>query len=384
MKVIECRGGPRQIGHTAGEELRQEIRDHLTLVARQKDANWRSQWERRLPVVRATIEEYLPDALVEMEAMAVAANLPVGDIFMANHLHLWGNDLDAGEADADADAGTKAPAVRANGGQGGVGDRDRATSPDHDEEGCSNIVFRSGPDGPLWGKNNDGHYRTHHPVQKPVCVKKIYPEHGIPMVLVVTCGSLCIGDGLNAEGVAIGASSVGSVFDQSDSHPAIRLWNYHALQYSRSTRDFIRLTTRVSLRGKGFSMVCVDRIGEACSIEAPCPLAQVRYPDIEAGINCVNYYQLPQLARADRRTPEDRANAVARARFLDGVLREVDRFDLQRMKQVLRHHGNPSICRAGEKDMAYTKYSMIGIPNQNRLLYCDGRPCQSEYEEVEI
>ena len=72
-------------------------------------------------------------------------------------------------------------------------------------------------------------------------------------------------DGLNAEGVAIGSSSVGSVFGQSDRHPAIRLWNYHALQYSRGTRDFVRVTSRVALRGKGFSMVCVDRNGKTCS-----------------------------------------------------------------------------------------------------------------------
>ena len=349
MRVIECRGNPRQIGHTTGEELRQEIIEHVALVARPKDQNWRTQWQRRMPAIRATLREYLPDALTEMEAMADAANLPVGDIFMANHLHLWGHALDP-----------------------------------EDEEGCSNIVFRSGPDGPLWGKNNDGHYRADPPVQKPVCVKKIFPEHGIPMALVVTCGSLCIGDGLNAEGVAIGQSSVGSVFDQSDRHPAIRRWNYLALQNSRSTGDFVRITSRVALRGKGFSMVCVDREGEACSVEAPCPLVQIRYPDIETGINCVNYYRLPQLADADRRTPEDKSNAVARGRFLDGVLREEQVFDLRRMKEVLRHHGAPSICRAGGKDQAFTKYSMIGMPKQNRLLFCDGQPCKSEYDEVVI
>ena len=262
MRVIECRGSPRQIGHTTGEELRQDIMEHVALVARPKEKNWRTYWQKRLPVVRATLQEYLPDALVEMKAMAEAANLPVQDIFMANHLHLWGNALDRGACEADESSSP--PTARARGGQSGGSDRDQGDSRGQNEQACSNIVFRSGPDGPLWGKNNDGYYHNHHLPQKPVCVKKIYPEHGIPMALVVTCGSLCIGDGLNAEGVAIGASSVGSIFGQSDRHPAIRLWNYHALQYSRGTRDFVRVTSRVALRGKGFSMVCVDRNGKTC------------------------------------------------------------------------------------------------------------------------
>lgn len=355
MRILECGGTPEHIGHATGEAFRSEIKTHFDLVARPQHPDWRFRWKRRLPIVLSTLERYTPDVLAEFRAIAAAANVPLDHILMVNHLHLWGNAMD-----------------------------EQYTEEGDSVDGCSNIAFTAGPDGPLLGKNNDGYYQTRNKPQKPVCIRKISPAHGIPVVIPATCGSVCTGDGLNAEGVAVSSSSVGSVFDQSDRHPAIRIWNYHALLRSESTADFVRMTTSVPVRGKGYSMVCIDHTGDSCSLEIPCPLVQIRRPAHAAGINCVNYYQLEQIAAADKRSPVCKANAVARKELLDSVLSGPGPFDLEAMKAVLRYRGDPSICCTEEADLLHTKYSIIAVPRSRRLYYCEGAPCEAEYQSIDL
>ena len=82
-------------------------------------------------------------------------------------------------------------------------------------------------------------------------------------------------DGMNAEGLAVGHSSVGSIFQQSAHHVPILLWAYEGMMHSRTTGDFTRHMAKLPTYGKGFSVVCVDRQGRTCSIEPPCPLIQI-------------------------------------------------------------------------------------------------------------
>jgi hypothetical protein len=350
VKIVECSGSPKEIGHAVGEELRDEIREHIALVARPRQEDWWERFLRRLPVINRTLDRYLPEERAEMEAMARAARLPVEEIYLANHLHLWGNGLD----------------------------------PADEDEACSNIVFAGGPDGPLLGKNNDGYYRTRTNPRKPTFVKRVRRENGIPAIVVTTAGSLCTGDGMNGEGVAIGSSSVGSVFEQSDRFPAIRLWNYRCLLRARSATEFAEASARTQQRGKGFSMVCVDPSGTAISIEAPCPVTQIRRPDYPTGISCTNYYQLPQLAHADRRSAECRKNAVRRKEFFDSVLAGDGPFDLNHIKSVMRHKGEVSICCTEERDLLHTHHSVIAAPATGALYVCDGPPCHGEYLRLAV
>ena len=139
------------------------------------------------------------------------------------------------------------------------------------------------------------------------------------------------------------------------------------------------------MRGKGYSAVCVDRRGVACSLETPCPLLQVRRAASGPGhLHCVNCYQLPTLLEADRRKPDGKRNALARKAFLDAKLAEPLAFDVADMKAILRHHGKPSVCRHGGDDMSHTHYSMIGLPHSGRVLYVDAYPCEGEYAEVKL
>ena len=370
MRVIECAGDPEQIGAATGEALRTEIAEHI-------EAFPMRSWETfgtRAPTLLATLERQLPRVLAEMRATARGAGVDEREILRLN-LPLFGNELDL-------------PAP---------------TPPPPDTAGCTNFAFRDGPDGPVWGKNNDG-WEPH----RPVVARYVKPTNGIPQVTFTFAGLVATTDGMNAEGVAVGHSSVGSVFGQSDHFAPIRLRAYEVLSRARSTADFVRLMLATPLRGKGYAAVCVDAHGDARGIDAACPLFQTRYPAAgAAGVHAVNCYQHPALLHADRRPPDGKLDAHQRWHFLDRALgagdgppSEVDvsdgcgddatvprptdpGYDLAFARALLHHHGDVvSLCRHGEPLGYHSEYSMIGLPASRRLLFCDIHPCQRDYQEL--
>lgn len=341
MRVVECSGSPTRLGEVTGEALRAEIAETLALLPLRA----RQEWQRRSPGFTAVLERRLPHVLAEMRGLARGAGVDEQEILRLN-LPLYPHRLTAADG------------------------------------ACTNFAFTGGPDGPLWGKNNDGA-----PPPRPVCARVVRPEHGIPQVTFTFCGMVATTDGMNAEGVAVGHSSVGSVYQQSDAFPPIRLWAYDVLMRARTTGEFVEQMASTPLRGKGYSIVCVDRHGSACSVEAPCPLVQVRAPRSPRGVHCVNCYQLPELAAADRRTPEGKADALARWALLDAVLAAEgsESLGLDFAKRLLRRHGDddhPGLCRHGECQDMHTEYSMIGLPAQGRVLFQQGHPCQEAYGEL--
>ncbi|MCK4590475.1 MAG: hypothetical protein KAT86_01875, partial [Candidatus Latescibacteria bacterium] len=213
MKIVEVSGDPRTIGRCTGEALREEIREHLAFPY----VVDRADWEQRLPVFLSTLRRYLPDVLEEMEGTAQGANIPLDDILRLN-LPMYPDELNI-------------------------------------TEGCTNIVFADGPDGPIWGKNNDGLVGEE---RRPACARLVRRKYGIPLLIFTFCGMVATTDGMNAEGLAVGHSSVGSVFQQSDDHVPIRLWAYEGMMHSRTTAEFVRHMISLPTRGKGYSILCVD------------------------------------------------------------------------------------------------------------------------------
>jgi hypothetical protein len=343
MRLVEATGDASTIGQITGEALRVEIREYCELT--NQAARWGS-WDAHWPVLRKTLEREIPLVLEEMEGTAEGANLPLETILRIN-----------------------------------VPDYGSALDLPHE---CTNIGFSEGPDGPIWGKNNDGGEPGK---QAPPVARLIRRNDGIAQLNWTFCGMLATIDGFNAEGLAVGHSSVGSVFAQSDHHVPIRLWAYEGLFRCRTTEEFARHMCALPTRGKGYSSLVVDAGGVICSLESPCPLGQVRWPEAgETYMNCSNYYQLPPLSEADRRTPEGKPNAIARAGMLDArFMGGKGGRDLEAMMEVLRHHGDPSVCRHGGPDMSHTEYSMIGICAERRALYLHDYPCRGgAYTEVQL
>jgi hypothetical protein len=342
MDVLECSGSYRDIGRATGEALREKIAHHLSIFPGRTEEQERD-WQRRLPAFLHSMEVHMPEVLEEIRGTAEGADRPVEDIYRLN-FPLYNNELDM------------------DGGQG-----------------CTNVGFIGGPDGAVLGKNNDMADPVGSPKARQYVLRIAKPPSGIPTATITFCGTVATLDGMNAEGVVSGHSSVGSVYQQSDHYAIIRLWGYVGLLRSRSAAEFVRHMTDRPLRGKGYAVLCTDAKGELCSLEAPCPVVQVRRPESANGMNAVNYYQLPALTSADRRKPEGRENAEGRSRVLNGVLAEGGAYDVSRMQQTLRLHSTPSICRHGGENISHTTFSMIGVPKRGQLLYLESNPCEDEY-----
>ena len=343
MKVITVKGSWRQMGQSQGEELRQEIRAHLNMKSPKSD-EWRNvygKFLKNLPVFLDVLKQHLPDVLEELEGLAEGAGLKSQEIFWLNLRYPALFDL---------------------------------------SQHCTNIAASNGPDGPLLGKNNDGN----HPSEKiaPALVVS-YPQTGLPTIRFTLAGWLSTLDVINAEGLSIGHSSVGSAFQQSVYHFPIRLWGYEGLKKCRDTAEFATWMSSTPMRGKGYTILCIDREGQTCSLEAPCPLIQIRQPASgQTVMNCVNCFQLPTLAKTDNRSAEGRANAWARAKFIEEMFSQNEPINIEKMKQLLRYHGRPSLCRHGGKDMSYTEFSYIAVPAKAKVLFFDGNPCSGEYSQL--
>ena len=340
MKIIECRGTSNQIGRTIGEALREEVRMHVATFAPPIDENLK----RQIKYFTDALDRFMPEVRSQFQGIARGADVAEEKIYALN--------LPGGSGDPRFD------------------------------QGCTNIVFRNGPDGPLWGKNNDG-LSAGPEGRRPVAVLKIYPDQGIPAICFCFCGWLSGGDMVNAEGLAIGHSSVGSKLQQSPYHVPVLQWLYAGMLKARNVAEFARHITSVPLRGKGFSLVAVDKAGAICAPELACPLAQIRWPDPkDQGMNCVNDYRLPGLQGLTNRNPAQLENCAARRTFLEREIQE-GRHDLEQIKRILRHHDRDGVCRHGrEGDEAFTEYSMIGLPRAGKVLFTDGNPCLVEYTEM--
>ena len=343
MKLVEASGDARTIGQITGEALREEIREYAALI---KLDERHADWEERWPATREALKRHVPLVLEEMEGTAEGANLPLDTVLKLN-VPGYKRDLDPPQE-------------------------------------CTNVAFSAGPDGPIWGKNNDGGEPGK---QAPPVARLVRRNEGVPQLNWTFCGMLATIDGFNAEGVAVGHSSVGSLLAQSAHHVPIRLWAYEGLFRSRNAADFIRHMCAIPTFGKGYSSLLVDADGLMCSLESPCPLTQVRWPEPgETYMNCSNYYQLEQIGELDWRTPEGKVYAIARAEMLDARFKGGNgRRDLEAMKEVLAHHGDPSICRHGGDDLSYTEYSMIGLCAERKALFLHGYPCEGgEWTEVRL
>jgi len=341
MVLIEAAGTPRAIGQITGEATREGIRTHLALFP---PHNKTAAWSRRRGTLVNTLYRLAPQCLEELQATAEAAGVDFDDLLYLNSEPQYG-----------------------------LTETDR----------CTNVAFAAGPDGPVWGKNND---RPAHEPARPAYARVVRRSGQIPVIVFTYAGLLATADGMNAAGVAIGHSSVGSVFEQNDRHVPIRLWAYEGLFRARTTREFVNHMASQPMRGKGYALVCVDAGGDAVSLEAPCPVLQVRRPAASHGhVQCVNRYQLPTLAEADRRDPAQKCNAQARADWLEKTLAEPGPFDLPRMQSILRRTEEPAICRRPQTPRdVMTEYSMIALPRDRRVMFLYGDPGEQTYRTVTL
>lgn len=339
MKIVECSGTPRNIGRITGEALKDEIGKHINLMS----FVYTKENQTIMETLLSTIYRYSQDAMDEMHGIAEGSGFSIYDIYKLNIQ--WMSE--------------QYPLY----------------------EGCTNIFLKGGSDGPLWGKNND----SGDPDKKrPACIRIIRQNNSIPFISISYCGALTSLDCMNAEGLAVGSSSTGSIYKRSVHQPQIHFRVYEGMKKCRNTKEFVEYMMELPVRGKGYALGCIDRKGIACSLEIPCPLVQPR-PMNEAHEMCVvNCYQLPELINSDRRTNMQKINANARLKLLKTELSKERKRNIEDMKFLLRMHGETEICRHGNHQLSYTEFSVIGVVAKGMILYTGTNPCMEEYRCISI
>lgn len=336
LKVIECEGGPREMGRQYGEQAREEIRDNVAFWGGGRikaDSGF-------LGHVREVLDRFVPDVLEEMEGLAEGADVPLASVLLMNHVDTFGEER---------------------------------ASP-----GCTSFAISKDHDGPVLGKNNDGD-------QDDRCflVRRSVPEHGLSMIQVTYAGWLSGLDAMNGAGLVNGHNSVGSVFDKSGEHLDIRLWTYHLMRHCRSTAEFLNRIDAAPLTGKGFNIVLTDAAGDTCVVEAAVPLIAVRgrrAPFVFA----TNHYVSEPLKDADRRAPDHKPVSIYRHGYLQWVAETSPPKDENGIREILKSHEPWAPCRHGGPHLSTTLWSMIGLPVEGCLRVASGPPCGCAYRTFEV
>ena len=331
MKTIECCGTPREMGRQYGEGARDDIQYEVEnlgqyFVTPRLDAFY-AEADRIL-------EKYLPDIREEILGIAEGANVDKKVLLAMNFVDTFDNHTNR----------------------------------------CTPLLVKDSPDGVIAAKNNDAGA-----VEKCRFVTLIRrPDKGIPVLTTTYAGWLSGLDSMNAEGVANTHGSVGSKFDKSGERVDIRLAVMQVMRYCRNSADFLEKLSAYPLTGKGFSIAVGDRSGHTFFIDAAVPKLVKRSENVPFAWS-TNLYCAPGVEFADERAADYRPFCVKRSEYIAAQNAPQNVEDVKKM--LMDHSSCYAPCRHAGEAHSLTKWSMICLPRQGKVLIADGFPCCNPYQE---
>jgi len=345
IRMIECRGAPREMGRQYGEQARAAIRQNIELFT----AEWnRGTVKRTGGVIRRLLSRHMPEILDELEGIAQSSKVDLNRLLLMNQTDTMGAMW----------------------------------------SGCTPLAVARTDHGPVAAKNNDGvksgNLFSAQRFKKYVyVVRRCMPKQGIPFLQITYAGWLSGLDAMNAEGVGNTHGSVGSVYDKSGPRVDIRLWTYRLMQRCRTTRELVEGLMAGSLTGKGFNIAVVDRAGRTVVIEAAVPLIQARAWNAPF-VYSTNHYNLPALQQSDMRAPQNKMVSIRRYGYLQWIDACHRPTRLADVKTILASHEPWAPCRHGGAHISHTEWSMIALPQKNKIMVTDGPPCRTAYQEFSL
>jgi len=332
MKLIECCGSPRAMGRQYGEGAREEILFEIEHLGKTFQTPALISWYDRAERV---LSRFLPDLREELHGIAEAAGVDHRLLLAMNFVDTFDNHTDR----------------------------------------CTPLLLRGSPEGMIVAKNNDA--GTDEKCKFVTLIRR--PDHGIPTATVTYAGWLSGLDSMNGEGLANTHGSVGSKFDRSGDRADIRLVVMHAMQYCRTSAEFLEKLQSFPLTGKGFSIAVGDRTGHSFFLDAAVPKLVKRSENVPFAYS-TNLYYAPEVEFADMRAPAYRLFCVERSRYIAGL--EAPR-DLTGIRRLLSDHSCPyAPCRHGGEAHSLTKWSLIALPGRGDLYLADGLPCRTPYRKI--
>lgn len=348
IRIIECRGAPREMGRQYGEQASAAIQQNIELFTAR---NWnRTGAKQSGRVIRRLLNQYMPETLAELEGIAESSKVDLDRLLLMNQTETMGARWSQ----------------------------------------CTLLAVVHTDKGPVVAKNNDGDgmqsgnlFAARASDGYVYVVRRCIPDRGIPFIQVTYAGWLNGLDAINAEGVGNTHASVGSIYDKSGPRIDIRLWSYRLMQRCRTTQELAEGLMAGSLTGKGFAIAVVDRAGHTAVIEAAVPLVQVRAWD-EPFVYSTNHFNIPALQQSDQRTPQAKAISIWRYGYLQWVNHYRRPARLADVKGVLASHEPWAPCRHKGLHLSATEWSMIGLPAKGKVLVANGAPCRAAYQEFSL
>jgi isopenicillin-N N-acyltransferase-like protein len=345
LRLVECRGTPREMGRQYGEQDREAIRHNVEFFTAKR---WNPEAGRAFArTTRRLLRERLPDVLDELEGIAEGSGTDADRVLSMNQVDTFG--------------------------------------PEWLE--CTPLAVAKTDAGPIVAKNNDGtphaRFGAGTPETYSYVVRRCSPARGFPMVQVTYSGWLSGLDAMNAAGLANMHASVGSQFDKSGPRLDIRLWAYQLMKQCATARSFLDGLANAALTGKGFNVVVADRAGHTVVVEAAVPLIAWR----DSGkpfVYSTNHYVTAALRNSDARSPEAKEISVRRLGYLSWVEETRTPRTLPDVQALLSSHEPWAPCRHGGVGVSHTEWTMIALPQKGEVLVAPGPPCKTPYQTFRV
>jgi isopenicillin-N N-acyltransferase-like protein len=337
IPLVECAGSEREIGRQYGEQAADAIRANLE---RTKLA---SRLETAGPVLKAARRAYtrfVPELLERTEGMAEGSGVAEDLLLLLNHPGTFGEFW---------------------------------------LEECTPMAVANSDRGPLLGKNNDGIPG----VDQDFVALRARPDTGIPCLNIVKAGLVTGQDGMNAEGLAAGHASVGSRFDKSGPRIGLRAWAARCFATCRTTRAYIESMYGASLTGKGNNIVLCDAEGTTAVLEAAVPALGTRNLG-DPFVFATNHYVTPAFFPMDMRPDGEKDISIYRYGVLDWVRQTDPPATVEALQALLRDDSPWAPCRHAPPHRAVTRWSIVSVIAERRLLLAPGLPSETEYLSLDV
>lgn len=333
MRQVFQSGTPHEMGLQHGAAFADIIPVAVKRFA--LDRNWDTPHGRRvLRQVERNLDRIFPESLVELHAIADAANVNYDDLLAYNACQ----EISRSRVE------------------------------------CTNVALAETPQGTIHFKSNDvdADMKQFHVLQET------HPDKGLASVGVNYAGTTWLNAGVNEAGLTYGGSSIpNNDSDWEHGIPANTFLRY-LLQYADSVDSAAELIASTPIMNHGINLMLTDPSGAAIVVEKSSTRSAVRRMNSHTIWNTNHFLtaEMQPVLKNDggpaAQNSRDRFTVLAR-------LTAEQPHSLDQLMRIARTHTEPaSICRHDALAQSIMGYIMIA--RERTLMVSAGYPCENEFE----
>ncbi len=248
---------------------------------------------------------------------------------------------------------------------------------------CSNIAIETIDQGIVFAKNTDlsqGEFDN-------IFFYHYKPDDGQQFFGYSYKASLTV-QGMNESGLCLGGTSCSYKTDVEEEElqeaTGLQFITRYLMQYGRTSPEAVEALCRYKSFAKGSALISLDADGRSDSLNLQYPMCHTRRNRLPAF--CTGFFEIDNYEFPDH-LQGSVAHHKARLAFAEKHFAGRGKVTLKELQEFLRRHNTDwsepgQWCRHLPEDRYLeTVVSHICIPAERRVLYCHGKPCQTEYKE---